>query len=78
MHADKEYLGQIPIIYPNAKILGYIIKLVESINLQEKSDIKEITRKIDEYVFKLYNVSDNDKNIISNAIDNHMSIKSRW
>lgn len=80
MHVDKKYLGSIPIVNnPDAKIMKKIISLVDSASLENNpEDIKKITRMIDENVFRLYNISKNDTKIITDAVDNHLSNKSRW
>ena len=80
MHVDKKYLGSIPIINnPDNKMMKKIIQYVDSTTLKSNSnDIKKITRMIDVEVFKLYNISKDDTKIITDAVDNHLSNKSRW
>lgn len=80
MHVDKKYLGSIPIVNnPDTKVMKKIISLVDSLYFNNDSyDIKNVTRMIDKEVFKLYNISKNDTKTITDAVDSHLSNKSRW
>ena len=80
IHIDKRYLGQIPIhIKPDTDSVQNIVNLVDrAMTTDDYTLIKEITHMIDGIVFKLYNISKTDINIISDAVDQHLSIKSRW
>lgn len=80
VHADRKYVGKIPVVNrPDNAIMKKIISLVDSAMLEKDSnEIKKITGMIDAYVFKLYDISKTDIQVITNAMDKHLSNRSRW
>jgi len=77
MHLDRSYIGEIPIV--NSKQAEYrkIIELVKKA-IERKGHIKKILKAIDEEVYKIYDLTNEEIDLIEKEMDNLLSKKSRW
>jgi len=80
MHADSAYIGKIPIVAnPKKEYLKEVIKYVDKATREEGDDkIKEILRKIDEVVYKIYDLDQDEINLVESGVNQMLSTKSRW
>jgi hypothetical protein len=75
MHTDKVYLGKIPIKKASKKIQKEIIDIVKKIN---KENLKEKLSELDKKVYKLYGMTENERNKLNFALKQIMSERSFW
>ncbi len=76
MHTDNVYLGKIPIKLVDKKKQKNVIKIVEK--LERIRDKKKLLRELDNYVYKLYDISKSERRIIEDSLKKLMSEKSLW
>lgn len=67
---DSEPILESPLIKPDSGVIKEVSSLVEKIvtTLNEKKDITELTRKVNEIVYRLYDLSDSDILTIENDL----------
>jgi type I restriction-modification system DNA methylase subunit len=80
MHADRIYIGKIPVVEnPKIEYLEQAINYVDdALNETVDYEIKKILRKIDVIVYKIYNLDSSEINLIERAVNRLISKKSRW
>jgi len=80
MHADRTYIGKIPIVTNPKK--EYLKKAVELVDYAMKevdiNKIKTILRKIDEVVYRIYDLTIDEISLIEKKMGQILSPKSRW
>jgi len=78
MHADKPYIGKIPIILPNESdediIQSYVDKLFK-IEDKFSNEFNDIYDKLNKKVFEIYGLTNEEVNIIENTLKGMMSKK---
>lgn len=77
MHIDRSYIGEIPIVISEQIEYRKIIELVKRA-IESKGNIKEILKAIDEEVYNIYDLTNEEINFIEREMDNLLSKKSRW
>jgi len=77
MHLDRSYIGEIPIVISKQAEYRKIIDLVKKA-IGGKGDIKKILKAIDEEVYKIYGLTNEEMDLIEKEMDNLLSKKSRW
>lgn len=80
MHLDKSYIGLIPIISnPDARKLRLLIKIAESlVNCEDVGVLKSKNREIDNLVYAIYSLSNDEIILIEAAMEKLLSRKSLW
>ncbi|MCB4792783.1 MAG: N-6 DNA methylase [Elusimicrobia bacterium] len=80
MHADKAYLGLIPVINePDKRIVNSMISIIDDIvNGIGTVDPKEKQRDLDKLVYRLYSLNKEEIILIESAVNKIMSRKSIW
>ncbi len=79
MHTDLGYIGEIPIVeaYESASFVK-IVALVDEI-ISGKNEIrKDNLKKLDEIVYRIYDISESEKATIENELKTIISPKSWW
>ncbi len=79
MHTDQSYIGKIPIVEASdsdkfKKIVAIVDEIV-SVSAEVK---KENLRKLDEIVYRIYDISESEKATIENELKTIISPKSWW
>ncbi|MFH1825132.1 MAG: N-6 DNA methylase [Candidatus Firestonebacteria bacterium] len=80
MHTDKAYIGKIPIIIPDQRTLNEIDELVDkllSIKDKYSDSFFYFYNKLNQYLYKTYNLNDDEINNIENSLKDVMS-KKHW
>ena len=77
MHLDRSYIGEIPIANIQNIDRYNLINLVDAA-INEKQDIKELLKAIDEEVYKIYNLTNKEIKLIETEANKLLSKKSRW
>jgi tRNA1(Val) A37 N6-methylase TrmN6 len=79
MHVDKYYLLQLPLIwYPDKEETLELIKLVNGTDGSKTKNYKTQLKKIDELVYKLYKITDEQRKEIETIMNRTLSKKSIW
>jgi methylase of polypeptide subunit release factors len=80
MHTDRTYIGKIPVVAnPKQEYLEKAIKYVDEAMREERDDkIKEILRKVDKIVYKIYDLNKDEINTVEIGVNQMLSTKSRW
>ena len=75
MHTDKVYLGKIPIRRATKEEQRAIIQIIKKI---DKNNFKKILPELDKKVYKLYEITETEQNMVDIALKQIMSEKSLW
>jgi SAM-dependent methyltransferase len=75
MHADKSYIGKIPIIYKKDKRISEITKELIKISDKFSNEFKNKYDELNHEVFKLYNLNSKEINVINKTLIKFMSKK---
>jgi tRNA1(Val) A37 N6-methylase TrmN6 len=80
MHLDKSYIGLIPIIgNPDARKLQLLIKIADSlVNCEDVGVLKSKNREIDNLVYTIYSLNNDEIILIEAAMEKLLSRKSLW
>jgi hypothetical protein len=76
MHTDKKYIGKLPIVIPNKSIVNKVIKIVEQIlklNGEKNNDYKKLYLQLNNLVYSIYNLSNEEIEIIENCLSKSQS-----
>lgn len=79
MHTDAEYIGQLPIILPDPKILRQVITLTKKlVKIKDKysEQFAKNYAELNKIVYNLYNLNTTDIHIIENTLSEVMSHKA--
>lgn len=77
MHLDRSYIGDIPIVDIKNIDPHNVIKLVEDA-INGKKEIKEVLKAIDNEVYKIYDLTNEEIRLIETEMNKLLSKKSRW
>ncbi len=79
MHMDGYYLKQLPIIWNNSiDEINAIAEIAKNSIHSSPSNTKEILRKLDKYVYKLYGIDSREQKAIDEILSTTLSHKSMW
>lgn len=79
MHMDNFYIKQLPFIWrENAEETSKIIKIAENSSPKDIPDAKKTLARIDEYVYDLYGITFEEREIIERVMAKTLSHKSLW
>ena len=79
MHADKSYLGNIPIVEASKKEIERAVNYVDNAMRKiDENEIKAIIREIDKIVYKIYGLTNKEINLVEDGLKNILSKKSWW
>lgn len=79
MHADRSYLGNIPIIKGSKKEIERIVNYVDdAMEKTNRDEIKAIMGEIDKTVYKIYGLTDKEIRLVEVALKNMLSKRSWW
>lgn len=76
MHADKVYIGKLPIKKVSKEKQREVIEIVNKIEKTEEK--KPLLKKLDKIIYKLYNFDKNEQNLVDESLNKIMSSKSAW
>ncbi len=79
MHVDGYYLHQLPFIWDTEKEeTSYLIKLGMNLSSKGVENYKGYLQEIDNTVYKLYGISEEQRKTIEEIMNKTLSIKSKW
>ncbi len=80
MHLDKSYIGQVPVVEGiEDRILNGIRYVVSSIvAYSDVNDQKQKNRELDKLIYDIYELKEDEINIIEDAMSQVLSTKSKW
>ena len=77
MHTDKEYIGKIPVAIPHKKTVSKVVSLINRI-LEDSDNWKIELPKVDEVVYEIYGINNDDQRAIDQILFETMSQRSYW
>ena len=80
MHADKTYIGSIPIVAnPKREHLEKAVEYTDiAVNLKKEDKIKDILKKIDKLVYEIYELDSNEIDLVEKGMRTMLSPRSWW
>lgn len=80
MHLDRSYIGSIPVIpNPNQAALNQLKRIIDLLDKSENNGLqKQKNKEIDKIVYNLYDLNDQEINLIENAVNKMLSSRSLW
>jgi tRNA1(Val) A37 N6-methylase TrmN6 len=77
MHTDREYIGKIPVVFPDKKTISKIVALISGI-LEDSENWKTEMTKVDNIIYEIYGIDKDDQLAIDKLLFDTMSQRSYW
>ncbi len=81
MHTDRQYIGQLPIVLPNAEIIKKVSKIVDAIlklNGDRGIDYQNLFIDLNKVVYEVYGLNNEEIKIIENCLKETLSSKNYY